>query len=1358
LQALGTPRESLFVIAGDDAGALVERIGRLTDRLKVAPTCSLEENAREWYAAGRGEVGSLAVAVVADSTADLRNQLDEVRRSLRHDPRHPVPTFRDRVFYAPEPLGPTGQLAFVFPGSVNDYPGMGRELALRWPEVLRRQDTDNQRLRSQYQPGRFWNSSGQALPREKIFAQVALSTLVSDLLHGFGLRPDAALGYSLGESAALFALRAWTDRDGMLARMTDSPLFTTDLVGSYDAARSAWGLSSSTAVEWLAGVIDCPAARVRAALAEEPRAYLLIVNTPVECVLGGEAAAVNRLVRQLGCRFVPLPEVPATVHCPIARVVADAYRELHRLPTTPPPGVRFYSAALGRVYELTQDNAAEAILAQALDTLDFPALVERAYQDGVRLFVEIGPGWSCSRLISAILGHRAHRARSACVPGTDEVSTVLRLLALLSAERVPLDLDSLYAAAPIVVRSAPGERTVNIPIGSAPFNVPLPEMLTKPDNPVVTAGRISNPSGAEGRIANPFSESLAETFKQTVATQEARGNAHSVYLRYSQSLQSSMVETVAFQMTLLEALVASPDQEMTGKCPAEQTVGTALPPDTPPRSLNRAQCLEFAVGSIGRVLGLDYAAIDDFPTRVRLPDEPLMLVDRITHIDGEPLSLTAGRVVTEHDVQPGAWYLDNCRIPTCIAVEAGQADLFLSGFLGIDLRTRGLAVYRLLDAVVTFHRPLPTPGKVIHYDIRIERFFRQGDTHLFRFCFDGSVDGEPLLTMTNGCAGFFSAEELAAGKGIVPVSPAVSRNDKRRGVQPDDEAELVPRAVETYGSAQIEALRHGDLATAFGPRFADLPLREPLRLPGGRMNLVDRVSHLDPHGGRYGIGEIRGEADIHADDWFLTCHFVDDRVMPGTLMYECCLHTLRIFVMRLGWVGEQHEVVCEPVPGVASQLKCRGQVTESTQTVTYEVSIKERGYRPEPYVRADALMYADGKPIVEIRDMSLQMSGQTREKLRQTWLAVSRNDRQGTTKEPPFGPDRILAFAIGKPSDAFGEPYRVFDTERVIARLPGPPYQFLDRITHIEAEPWKMSAGGVIEAEYDVPRDAWYFAADRQPFMPFAVLLEVALQPCGWLAAYLGSALTSPADLSFRNLGGSGQLDRPVGRDAGTLTTRVTIRRVASSGGMIIQGYEFAVRQGNTPVYRGETTFGFFSRAALAEQVGIRDARLYTPDHAEQARGKTFLFPDSAFLPDHRWRMIDQVDLFVPDGGPHGLGLVDGSKSVDPDAWFFKAHFYQDPVIPGSLGLESLVQLLKVAALHRWPNVPYPHFEVMRDAAHHWLYRGQVVPTNRQVTVQAIVTGCDEGARRLTADGHLLVDGRTVYQMTDFTLTLTEGP
>ena len=109
--------------------------------------------------------------------------------------------------------------------------------------------------------------------------------------------------------------------------------------------------------------------------------------------------------------------------------------------------------------------------------------------------------------------------------------------------------------------------------------------------------------------------------------------------------------------------------------------------------------------------------------------------------------------------------------------------------------------------------------------------------------------------------------------------------------------------------------------------------------------------------------------------------------MPGTLMYECCLHTLRVLLMRMGWVAEDGEARFEPVPGVASRLKCRGQVIATTKKVTYEVSLKEIGFRPEPYAIGDALMYADGKPIVEVKDISLQLSGMTRERLEEIWSA-----------------------------------------------------------------------------------------------------------------------------------------------------------------------------------------------------------------------------------------------------------------------------------------------------------------------------------------------------------------------------------
>jgi 3-hydroxymyristoyl/3-hydroxydecanoyl-(acyl carrier protein) dehydratase len=130
--------------------------------------------------------------------------------------------------------------------------------------------------------------------------------------------------------------------------------------------------------------------------------------------------------------------------------------------------------------------------------------------------------------------------------------------------------------------------------------------------------------------------------------------------------------------------------------------------------------------------------------------------------------------------------------------------------------------------------------------------------------------------------------------------------------------------------------------------------------------------------------------------------------------------------------------------------------------------------------------------------------------------------------------------------------------------------------------------------------------------------------------------------------------------------------------------------------------------------------------------------------------MIDRVELLVSDGGPHGLGLVLGSTRVDSDAWFFRAHFYQDPVWPGSLGLESLLQLMKLLALERWPGAR--RFNAMLGPAHRWVYRGQVIPDNQRVDVEAVVTQCDPATRMLTADGLLSVDGRVIYRMSGFTL------
>src|SRR5438128_2810194 len=122
-------------------------------------------------------------------------------------------------------------------------------------------------------------------------------------------------------------------------------------------------------------------------------------------------------------------------------------------------------------------------------------------------------------------------------------------------------------------------------------------------------------------------------------------------------------------------------------------------------------------------------------------------------------------------------------------------------------------------------------------------------------------------------------------------------------------------------------------------------------------------------------------------------------------------------------------------------------------------------------------------------------------------------------------------------------------------------------------------------------------------------------------------------------------------------------------------------------------------------------------------------------------RMVDRIDGYLPTGGKAGLGLVQGSIPVEPSFWFFKAHFYQDPVWPGSLGLESFLQLLKFAAWKRWGEPASGWRTVALDRQHTWVYRGQVLPTDKEVIVLLEITAVDDETRQLTANGFLTIDG-----------------
>ena len=1397
---LGLRNFGLFVIEEDTPQQLSRTLDLLHNHIKGynGSDGHLELAAFNWYQQrGQHPHKKLALTMTIRPSDDLERLIHLAREKILDQEKGLLET-HPCISYAERPCNRGGTLAAVFPGSGNHYLGMGRDIAIQWPDIVRQMDCEADRLETQfaahaYVPyrsswGHEWRMDAEKKiisdPLHTIFGQVMHGSVMYDLAKRFNILPQAIIGYSLGESAGLFASHAWKDRERMLSRMLTSTLFKTELSNACNSIRKAWEIPSNEPFVWKVAVVNRPAQKVASKVKSYPFTRLLIVNTPRECVVGGEEKQIKELIETLACDAVYLDGV-VTVHCDAALPVAEAYRALHDLPVDPPAGMTFYSCAWGKSYSLSSKKAADSILAQATQGFDFTQTIEQAYADGVRVFIEMGPYSSCTRMIKTILQDRPHVAVSASGRSEDEVYTFLKCLGRLISERIPVDLSPLYGESSYPLDLL--EKMQAMDRATADKDTPGTHMLTKsvgrkPSEPVLMKNnRKQEIHLIDGKFQGNINNDVLDTFNDTV---RQTAEAHEQFLRFSDEIARSYADAFDLQTRLLQAGLKDPSL-------AESIVDTNGMPDAfdhqenslshddttskpyPTPAFSREACMEFAVGSVAKVLGPDFSIVDTYPVRVRLPDEPLMLVDRIVALEGEKCSLSHGKIITEHDVLPGAWYLDGNRAPVCISVEAGQADLFLSSYLGIDHEVKGTRAYRLLDATVRFFRGLPRPGDTIQYHIEIEKFIRQGDTYLFFFNFKGMIGKELLIRMKNGCAGFFTEDEVLNSGGIVD-----SANDQAIeavGLDPAFE-HMVPVSREHYSADKIEALRRGDLSTCFGDDFQGIHLAKALWLPGNRMHLIDRILLMDPYGGRFKSGLIQAEADIHPNDWFLTCHFVDDMVMPGTLMYECCAHTLRVFLQRIGWVTDKADARYEPITNIESVLKCRGPVTPRTQHVIYEIEIRQLGFGPEPFAIADANMIADGQKIVHFEKIGMKLSNVTQMDIEQFWAGKNPTapvNQIQLSNEPLFTRNMLEEFSAGKPSVVFGKPYVPFDEDRFLARLPRPPYLLMDRVISVEPSPWSLKPGGWLTAEVDVRPEAWYFKANRIAQLPYCILNEIALQPCGFLAAYMGSALKSPKDLRFRNLGGKALILKDIAPEACTLTVRSRLKQVSEVRDMLIQAYDFQVLKNKVLVYQGETNFGFFTREALAAQKGIQDNDLpdWYPWNAEtQREGLQDILPDEpplapddgqdlfllkTAMPGKALRMIDRIDVFQPKGGPHGLGFIRATKAVDPGEWFFKAHFYQDPVCPGSLGLESLYQLLKYMALHHWGNFHHYQWSLVGGHKHAWTYRGQILPDNNTVQIEAIVTRIqDEPEPAIFVDGLLSVDGLVIYKMENFSLKL----
>ena len=451
----GTPRRggvSAFGFGGTNFHAVLEEFqGDLRDPVDVPQTEKWPAELYLWndptpadLAAATGAATSLSpsaqtrLAIVASSPDDLRAKLAKAKTAL--ESKQPLNDSQG-IYLAFGP--PRGKVAFLFPGQGSQEPHMLRELALTFPEFRASLEQAEQAL-----AGRFPKKlSSYIYPppafspdREKqqnleitdtVVAQPALGVVEIGLYHTLsrlGVHPDMTAGHSYGEYVALAA--AGVISDSALFNLSESrgraiKDTTHDEAGTM-AAVSADAEAIAKALDGMEGIT------------------LANHNSPRQTVISGAHAAVHAAIQKLETARLaarPIP-VACAFHSPLMEPARERFAEVLARQTFARPAAAVFSNTLGAQYPEDPQEIRALLASHLVCPVKFVDEIRAMYEQGARVFLEVGPKGVLTGLARQILDGKDARFIQ-IDSDRNALIQFLNALAQLAVEGVPVDAAQL---------------------------------------------------------------------------------------------------------------------------------------------------------------------------------------------------------------------------------------------------------------------------------------------------------------------------------------------------------------------------------------------------------------------------------------------------------------------------------------------------------------------------------------------------------------------------------------------------------------------------------------------------------------------------------------------------------------------------------------------------------------------------------------------------------------------------------------------------------------------------------------------------------------------------------------------------
>ncbi len=307
--------------------------------------------------------------------------------------------------------GPAPQVAFLFTGQGSQYVNMVQELRRAEP-VVAETFAEADRVLSPllgkplsefiFVDGADPNAVAKAEEdlRQTAITQpavIATDVAMTRLLAAFGIRPDMAMGHSVGEYGALVAADALPFDDAMEAVSARGREMT--LVSLGDNGSMAAVFAPLEKIEEILKTID---------------GYVVIanINSKSQAVIGGESKAIQQATEAFlsaGFNAVPLPVSHAFHTAIVASASEPLKRMLERL-RLQPPRLPVIANINGEFYPTTPDSKphmVEMLAKHVAAPVQFVKGLQKLYEAGARVFVETGPKKALQGFADDVLGEHS---------------------------------------------------------------------------------------------------------------------------------------------------------------------------------------------------------------------------------------------------------------------------------------------------------------------------------------------------------------------------------------------------------------------------------------------------------------------------------------------------------------------------------------------------------------------------------------------------------------------------------------------------------------------------------------------------------------------------------------------------------------------------------------------------------------------------------------------------------------------------------------------------------------------------------------------------------------------------------------